>query len=54
MRKETLTLVLAACALTVFSEIRFGAPFGDGMVLQQGGRVPVWGMAATGETVTGP
>ena len=50
--KKMLTAALASCALAAFAEIRFGAPFGDGMVLQQGVKVPVWGTAATGETVT--
>ena len=36
----------------VRAELRLGAPFADHAVLQRGMRVPVWGTAAPGDTVT--
>ena len=37
--------VVAGAALPAFAEIRMGAPFTDGVVLQRGMNVPVWGWA---------
>src|ERR1700748_2792835 len=48
-------LMLALIGLGNFSahaELRLAAIFGDNMVLQQQERVPVWGWAAPGATVT--
>ena len=39
---------LAIAALPIFAEIKLGAPFTDGAVLQRVMKVPVWG------TVTSP
>jgi len=46
--------VLAVCVLarTVYAEVSLPKIFGDGLVLQRGGAVPVWGWAAEGEKVT--
>ena len=44
--------ILAALgALPTFAAVELGAPFTDGAVLQRGVKVPVWGAAASGETV---
>ena len=50
--KNLLLAVGVAWGVVAFSDVKFGAPFGDGMVLQQDVQVPVWGTAATGETVS--
>ena len=48
MTKNTVTMVLAAvAALPLFAEIKMGAPFTDGAVLQRGMKVPVWGKATS-------
>lgn len=46
-----LVLVGVACA-SAAAEVSLPALFADGMVLQRGMNVPVWGRAAPGETVT--
>lgn len=38
-------------ACVTFAVIRLAMPFADGMVLQQGRPVPVWGTAETGSKV---
>jgi len=44
MNKTTLTALAAALAVSpLFAEIKMGAPFTDGAVLQRGMKVPVWG-----------
>ena len=43
MKKTCITLVAAFAALPIFAEIKMGAPFTDGAVLQRGMKVPVWG-----------
>ena len=40
------------CGSAPSAGIRLGAPFADGMVLQSGMKVPVWGSATPGATVT--
>lgn len=44
------TFALAA-QTTATAAVEFSTPFGDGMVLQRGRPVPVWGTAAPGEAV---
>ena len=39
----TMAAVAAAAVLPLFAEIKMGAPFTDGAVLQRGMKVPVWG-----------
>ncbi|MBR0241700.1 MAG: 9-O-acetylesterase, partial [Kiritimatiellae bacterium] len=43
MNKTCITFVAAIAALPLFAEIKMGAPFTDGAVLQRGMKVPVWG-----------
>ena len=43
MKKTCITFVAAIAALPIFAEIKMGAPFTDGAVLQRGMKVPVWG-----------
>ena len=43
MKKTYITLIAAVAALPLFAEIKMGAPFTDGAVLQRGMKVPVWG-----------
>ena len=45
IKKTCITLFAAIAALPLFSEIKMGAPFTDGAVLQRGTKVPVWGKA---------
>lgn len=53
--KPVLKFVCAALAVfarrTLVAAATFSTPFGDGMVLQRGRPVPVWGTAAPGEAV---
>jgi len=51
--KKTLTMVSAAAlTLPLFAKIELATPFNDGMVLQRGCDVPVWGKAEPGSKVT--
>jgi len=43
MKKTYIAFVAAVAALPIFAEIKMGAPFTDGAVLQRGMKVPVWG-----------
>ena len=43
MNKTCIALLAAVAALPLFAEIKMGAPFTDGAVLQRGMKVPVWG-----------
>ena len=53
MKNKILTLSVAgAMALPAFAKIDLGTPFADGMVLQRGREVPVWGKAEPGRKVT--
>ena len=45
MNKSAVALVAVFAALPIFAEIKMGAPFTDGAVLQRGMKVPVWGKA---------
>ena len=45
MNKSAVALVAAFAALPIFAQIKMGAPFTDGAVLQRGMKVPVWGKA---------
>ena len=54
LRKRAFSVVLlsaAAFALPLAAQIELATPFGDGMVLQRGRDVPVWGKAAPGSKV---
>ena len=44
-------LLLLLCAAPVAAEVELAGVFGDGMVLQRGAKVPLWGRAEPGETV---
>lgn len=37
---------------TAYANVKLASPFGDGMVLQQGTKVPVWGTAEPNEKIT--
>ena len=54
--KKLTTISLAALlfcvAIPTQADVRLAALFADNMVLQQGMRMPVWGWADDGETVT--
>ena len=54
MKYKLVVSLLAALtvAATVFGNVSMPSVFGDGMVLQQGMKVPVWGKADAGEKVT--
>ena len=52
MKKIIAVGVAAALALCASAEVKTATPFADGMVLQRGRSVPVWGTAAPGEAVT--
>ena len=43
MNRTMIAVVAAMAALPLFAEIKMGAPFTDGVVLQRGMKVPVWG-----------
>ena len=45
------SLVILALAPRALSNVKVPAIFGDHMVLQQDGKIPVWGWADPGETV---
>ncbi len=48
-------IIIAAAALAAMgaeAKVTMGTPFADGMVLQRGRNVPVWGWADAGESVT--
>ena len=49
--KTMMTVAAAACALPLFAKIELGTPFSDGVVLQRGREVPVWGKADPGKKV---
>ena len=50
--KKLILIGVAACALPSFAKIELAPPFSDGMVLQRGMKVPVWGKAEPGRKVT--
>ena len=49
-----LLLALAVCASPALAQngLSLGGPFSDGMIIQRGQAVPVWGKAESGSTVT--
>lgn len=46
------SLMIVLCSLTTFADVRLPDVLGDGMVLQQKQKAPVWGNADAGESVT--
>lgn len=50
--KKTFFLAVLALLQTAHAEVRLAGLFSDGMVLQQGQPVPVWGWAEAGEKVS--
>ena len=50
--KKLATLTAALSAFAAQAAVTLGTPFADGMVLQRGRNVPVWGWADAGEKVT--
>ena len=55
MKMTTKSFIAAAFLLSIGltrAEVKMPAIFGDHMVLQQGTKIPVWGWASPGETVT--
>ena len=52
MKKELVLSAVALSALPLFAKIELATPFADGMVLQRGMEVPVWGKAEPGKKVT--
>ena len=50
--KKVIVVVALALAVPAFAKIEMGAPFTDGVVLQRGRAVPVWGVAEPGRKVT--
>ena len=52
MEKNKVFAIAVLLAGGAFAAVELGTPFADGMVLQRGMEVPVWGTAAAGEKVT--
>jgi len=52
MHRKTAAVATALLASAAFAKVEFGTPFADGMVLQRGMPVVVWGTADAGESVT--
>ncbi len=54
MKIKIAVVGIIACSVAFPSSaaVRLPHVFGNGMVLQQGQRIPVWGNADNGETVT--
>ena len=50
--KRIVIVAVAIAAMGVEAKLTMGTPFADGMVLQRGRKVPVWGWADKGSTVT--
>ena len=50
--KKLMMLVAVAAAMGTEAKVTMGTPFADGMVLQRGRNVPVWGWADPGEEMT--
>ena len=51
MKRLSVLSLAALCALSASAAVKFASPFGDGMVLQRGKSVAVWGTADAGERV---
>ena len=52
MKKSIIVSCLMSLVLSASAKIEMGTPFSDGVVLQRGREVPVWGKAEPGKTVT--
>lgn len=52
MKTLSIAFVVVICTLTALGDVRLPDVIGSGMVLQQQQRVPIWGTAEPGETVT--
>ena len=52
MKRLVMAMAAAAAAMCAEAKLTMGTPFADGMVLQRGRNVPVWGWADPGEEVT--
>lgn len=52
MKKSWVLACLVVGMLSATAQIELGAPFSSGMVLQRGMKVPVWGTASAGDTVS--
>ena len=55
MRRVVTAAFLAACFVVpapIRADIKLPSLFTDGLVLQQGDKVPVWGTAGPGEAIT--
>ena len=52
MNRAIILLSTVFAFASSMATVKFGAPFADGVVLQQGRSVPVWGWADPGEKVT--
>ncbi len=50
--KKLILAIVAAAAMGAEAKLTMGTPFADGMVLQRGRNVPVWGWAGAGDSVT--
>ena len=50
--RKVIVLCAVALAIPAFAKIEMGAPFTDGVVLQRGCAVPVWGWATPNASVT--
>jgi len=50
--KRLMIVSAALAAVAAQADLKLGTPFADGMVLQRGMNVPVWGWADAGEEVT--
>lgn len=53
MQRTVISFLLIYCfTFSAHADVKLASPFTDGMVLQQGMKVPVWGTAAPNEKVT--
>jgi len=52
VNRHYLSIALAVFAVNLYAEVKLPALFSNGMVVQQGRDVPVWGWAAPGTAVT--
>ena len=51
MHRKTAVVAAALVASAALAKVELGTPFADGMVLQRGMPVAVWGTAEAGESV---
>lgn len=52
MKKRVIVLGVALVAIESFAQLEMGTPFSDHLVLQCGMKVPVWGTAGSGSSVS--